>query len=431
MKRAHMSLIALLVICLAVFAPALVYASPDTAPPVGAPLVREGALAVKLAAALGLGAGMDEAAAESRLGDMGISPRNGWIADYPVTPDITGELQQAVIDAADNSRLPMGRDEALKKFYDASMELGLSVVPYADDSIRQSSSEDYPAQTTVNNYYYSYGPPVVTYYAPPPDYVYLYAWVPFPFWSWGFWFPGFYVLHDFHKTVVIDRRVVYVSNHYSGPGHRKVYVVDPVKRHLHTGTVYGIGVPHNRTIVYRGNPGVARRVIDMNAGRGRQARPNTGASQPPAPAVRPAAPDRDKGRPAGAPARMERNTGSRNDGDRKAFVQPVRTDNAKPVPPKRDGQEARMRPLLKSIESRPARAGKGTGTAGQNIGVPPPLRNNAGQAAALSANKGTPQHEGRGAVQGRPQPGSEGRARAEERKASPPAVRGAAGGGDR
>lgn len=421
MKKARISLIALLVIGLAVFAPAMVYASPETAPPVGAPLVREGALAVKLAAALGLGAGMDEAAAESRLGDLGISPRNGWIADYPVTPDITGELQQALIDAADNSRLPMGRDEALKKFYDVNMELGLSVVPYADDSIRQSSSEDYPAQTTVNNYYYSSGPPVVTYYAPPPDYVYLYAWVPFPFWSWGFWFPGFYVLHDFHKTIVIDRRVVYVSNHYRGPGHKRVYVVDPVKRHLHTGTVYGIGVPHYRTIVYRGNPGVARQVLNMNAGRDRRVRPNTGASPPPAPAVRPA-PSREKARPA-PPER----SGSRNDSDRKAFGQTARTGNARAaVLPAGDRQENRQRPLLISIKPKPAQEVRGPVQAGQNIVGQQAVRTNAGQAVGPTASRGLSQHDGRGMVRSQPQQKNEGRtqgsSRGAEGKVGSPAV---------
>ena len=51
--------------------------------------------------------------------------------------------------------------------------------------------------TVIDNYYSDEGPPVVTYYAPPPDYAYLYAWDPFPFWCGGFWFPGYYVLNDF------------------------------------------------------------------------------------------------------------------------------------------------------------------------------------------------------------------------------------------
>src|SRR3974377_1091063 len=56
-----------------------------TAPPISPPLVREGAFAVDLAVALNLGQPSSEAEAESMLGEVGIAPRNGWIADYPLT----------------------------------------------------------------------------------------------------------------------------------------------------------------------------------------------------------------------------------------------------------------------------------------------------------------------------------------------------------
>ena len=58
------------------------------APPVAAALVRLGNFALSLVTALGSGQPASEAAAESMLGGIGIAPRNGWIADYPVTPDI-------------------------------------------------------------------------------------------------------------------------------------------------------------------------------------------------------------------------------------------------------------------------------------------------------------------------------------------------------
>jgi hypothetical protein len=67
--------------------PARAQASP---PPIAAPLIREGTLAVRLQAGLAIGMTGDEIEAENRLADAGISPRNGWIADYPVTPDIIG-----------------------------------------------------------------------------------------------------------------------------------------------------------------------------------------------------------------------------------------------------------------------------------------------------------------------------------------------------
>src|SRR5208337_3243961 len=64
--------------------------------PISQPLVREGALAVKLVDTLKMGATQDEAQAENMLVTVGVAPRNGWIADYPVTPDIVGELRNAI-----------------------------------------------------------------------------------------------------------------------------------------------------------------------------------------------------------------------------------------------------------------------------------------------------------------------------------------------
>jgi hypothetical protein len=82
----------------------------------------------------------------------------------------------------------------------------------------------------INNYYYREGPPVVTYYAPPPDYLYLYAWVPYPFWYSRFFFSGFFILHDFQKVSIINKRVLVVSNHVFHRDHRRFYKIDPVKR---------------------------------------------------------------------------------------------------------------------------------------------------------------------------------------------------------
>ena len=78
---------------------------------------------------MGVGNTDDEVEAETRLGEIGITPRNGWIADYPVTPDILGELQKSVSDAADARKLSMSRDEALKRLNDVSAQLGVGVSP--------------------------------------------------------------------------------------------------------------------------------------------------------------------------------------------------------------------------------------------------------------------------------------------------------------
>src|SRR5690242_10268365 len=100
--------------------PALVHAQqPEQAkadpPPIEQKMVREGTFAVKLEMVLNVGASEDEAEAESRLSEVGITPRNGWIADYPVTPDIIGEVLKSVRDAADAGKISFSVNDALKK----------------------------------------------------------------------------------------------------------------------------------------------------------------------------------------------------------------------------------------------------------------------------------------------------------------------------
>ncbi len=135
---------------------------PSTAsPPVEQPLVREGTLAVSLAEALGLASTTDEVEAETALGRAGISPRNGWIADYPVTPDIAGELQESVIAAADAGTIAMTRDDALRAFRRVLEDASLSVRPAAAGEGyggTAPSTPDYPCPGTICNYYYNQGP---------------------------------------------------------------------------------------------------------------------------------------------------------------------------------------------------------------------------------------------------------------------------------
>lgn len=216
------------------FAPAEVAESHSGPPPVEQPLVREGEFAVKLATALGVGAAADEAAAESRLADLGITPRSGWIADYPVTPDISGELRNAVAAAADAGTLALDRDVALRIFDDVLAGLGLPLVPYAGetayDSLPPADETYFQDPGVVDSYYDMVGPPVVTYYTPPPAYYSLYSWVPYPFWTSGFLFPGFFVLHDFHRTVFVHHREVFVTNHFRDKKTHRIHRVDPVAR---------------------------------------------------------------------------------------------------------------------------------------------------------------------------------------------------------
>ena len=205
----------------------------DDPPPVAPELVREGDFAINLVSSLEIGTAENEAEAESMLASAGIAPKNGWISDYPVTPDILGELEDAVTAAADSDRLPMAKDEALEALESVSADLGLSVVVDTSGEYAETPppvSSEYTQPTVINNYYYRAGPPVVTYYPPPSDYLYLYAWVPYPFWCSNFFFSGFFILHDFHKVVSVHNRVVVVSNHFFHRGHRRFFRVDPAKR---------------------------------------------------------------------------------------------------------------------------------------------------------------------------------------------------------
>ena len=250
-------------------------------PPIAPRLVREGDFAVSLSAALGVGTTEDEVEAESRLGEVGIVPRNGWIADYPVTPDIMAELQKSVSNAADAQKLSMSKDEALKRLDAVSVDFGVGVKPFAGNEAYRAefpNAENYPNPDAVNNYYDEEGPPVMTYYAPPPDYYYLYAWVPSPFWCYGFWFPGFFVLHDFHRVVHVHNRTVFVSNHFNDVTAHRVFRVDPVTR-FSGRTFAGIGAPRTGGFVSTGIPRSERRIFNAPP---RTAPSNRVASSPPA-----------------------------------------------------------------------------------------------------------------------------------------------------
>jgi hypothetical protein len=217
--------------------PAMVAAQPEQAnagpPPIGQTLVREGDFAVRLEAALSLGTSRDEIEAENQLTQAGIMPKNGWIADYPVTPDIIDELYNAVRDAAASNKISLGVDVALQRLHDVVSQVGLSLETQSGGkaySAEPSGSQSSPNSTVINNYYYNEGPPTVTYYTPPPDYYYMYGWVPFPFWCAGFRFSGFFILNDFHRAVIIDNRVVVVSNHFNDIRRHRVIRIDPVAR---------------------------------------------------------------------------------------------------------------------------------------------------------------------------------------------------------
>lgn len=247
-------------------------------------LVPEGAYALQLAQALKLGQPQNTSEAVQLLSSMGIEPQNGWIAEYPVTPRVLGELEQKLAASADAGGLARDKSVALESFADLNTSLGLNVsaskgiastsgaVPnqsttstiykYTDsqgvthfidqyqnipkqyqDQVRTikitstsplpdiSSNADMAATTAttyqgstiqsptaLNDYYSNYGPPAVTYYPPPAPYSYLYSWVSYPFYSTGYYFPGYYVLQNFHRRIPINRQHYVVAN--GNLGHR-------------------------------------------------------------------------------------------------------------------------------------------------------------------------------------------------------------------
>jgi hypothetical protein len=327
-------------------------------PPIAAPLVREGTLAVKLQADLALGMTDDEIEAENRLADAGISPRNGWIADYPVTPDIIGELQQAVSDAADSGKVSLSRDEALQRFNSTLAGSGLSITPYPHEGSNEavpSVSENYPSPQVVNNYYYDEGPPVMTYYTPPPDFYYLYAWVPFPFWWTGFWFPGFFVLHDFHKTVIVGRRPVYVSNHFRDVRVNRVFRIDPEAR-FRGRTFGGIGASRTRGLLSTGIPGSDRRIFNNPPPRNA---PGGTTVRPPSSRNRSMTPPPRRGMTATRPAPRSGTAMPSSRG--RATVTPPSRGSAAVAPPSRGGGSASPLPRGGGEARGPSRSGGSAG----------------------------------------------------------------------
>ncbi len=209
------------------------------APPVSQQLIPEGDFALKLATALKLGTPATEVQAEDILTAVGIAPKNGWIADYPMTPVIMNQVRNAVAAAAALNKLPMGKDKALQAFEGLTAEFGLAIAPgpeqYAEG--RPPSSSEYVPPPVINEYYYNEGPPVVTYYPPPWDYNYLYAWVPYPFWCSGFFFSGFFILNDFHHFHHhhhFHHGHHLISNHFVDPKTHASLRVDPTTRTVGT-----------------------------------------------------------------------------------------------------------------------------------------------------------------------------------------------------
>ncbi len=177
--------------------PVITYAQPEQnvqkAPPVSQPLIREGNFAIKLVEVLKLGTAKSEAEAESWLASMGIAPRNGWIADHPLTPDIIGELRSAIGVALDSGKLAMKKDEALLAVQVLiDHQWRLSAVPGKEQarqygefppSVYEGYEGGYEPYYYPESYYYPY----YSYYYP-----YYPYFNPFPYYYGGYYYRGYY-----------------------------------------------------------------------------------------------------------------------------------------------------------------------------------------------------------------------------------------------
>jgi|GEM_PF-3378443 len=202
--------------------PYVAYAEYETqarqASPIHPTLVHEGEFAIPLVEALEMGVVESEEEAVHRLIDADIEPTNGWIADYPMTPQIVGELATAIAAAAESNKMEMSREAALEAFNILVLEFGLSIPgdlgpEYADGSpVIDSPKCEYEA---IKHYYDEYGPPVLTYCRPPYRYDSMYRWVPYDSWWYGYRYPGYYFLHSFHYTIRIGHH-----RHRNQQGHQ-------------------------------------------------------------------------------------------------------------------------------------------------------------------------------------------------------------------
>ncbi len=237
MKTILIMLLALSLVPASYTAEVTAKSSPSGLPPIEQPLVREGEFAVQLATALNLTSSRDEAAAESYLASIEITPRNGWISDYPMTPDIIAEVRESTARSASSGNLRISKPDAAGIVDKVGIAMNLPVKPaggrkYASGSEYRSSSAppspndfEYVEPSDVENYYDDNEPPAVTYYPPPWEYADLYDWVPSPFWWGGFDFGGFFILNDF------DRRHHHhhITNHVTN-ANGTVSRIDPVTR---------------------------------------------------------------------------------------------------------------------------------------------------------------------------------------------------------
>jgi len=206
-------------------------------------VVRQGDLALRLAQALALPNAEDEEEAIDALVTVGIVPTGGWMADYPMTPQLVTTLRDTVMAAA--GRLGIGSDTAMNIFTQLIADYGLPLpadmsASYAGGGFPPTTYGPYCDGTALEYYYGNFGAPVYSYCPPPPAYLYLYSWVPGDFLLQRQAFTGFFVLKHFdripHHTRHERRRDHFAGADQRDDHHRRVFQADitppPGQRHV-------------------------------------------------------------------------------------------------------------------------------------------------------------------------------------------------------
>ena len=88
-------------------------------------------------------------------------------------------------------------------------------------------------------------------------------WVPYPFWWYDFWFPGYFILNDFHRVVHFRNRTEFISNHFNDAGHHRVFRIDPLDR-FHGSTFAGIGAQRKGNFISSGVKNGSRSIFNRN-----------------------------------------------------------------------------------------------------------------------------------------------------------------------
>jgi len=225
---------------------------------------------VAAAAAAGkLGMGKDEAlkavgALKGKLG-MNVNPWDGP-RSAPLTLPDSHPAQTLIYKYIDKGgvvnytdryeTIPMEYRKQIEPIRQAAQISASEDEPGAEDPGKEADTyAANPEPDVINNYYLEEGPPVVTYYPPPDAYYGQYSWVPYPFRCSGIFFPGFFILRDFHRPIFLHKKAFVVSNHFYDGHAKKVITVDPHQRILR-GTVAfkgaGSGVVSGREGIRQG-----------------------------------------------------------------------------------------------------------------------------------------------------------------------------------